>query len=374
MLTAEVLPVIAADDAVVSENAVNGEDAAEEEEFIDPDALTPEEQAIINNLEPGESYEVKDGEDTIVYERQPVIVTTRIGDQIVSYSDIDRDEAVLGDKYDDFIYAKDYQTVTLSADPIEINGSIFPVNVTVGYNSRISYRAKAVKEDKVCPTISGSGLYDIANVLSPAGTEVSPDVIKWKFTFKNNKLANKGAYFTVKASVDTKIAKQYGITGKTLKTLKKAVSRFNKMTGKKANRIPFTIDPYFLMHYECIFGVRKAIIYPEGEKVLKRYPFEIRCRLDESQPVTYNSEVIYKEWTKPSKSDVKIKVLLHSVKRDKTGAELHFYYYSLMFLGKNYIFYDIPGNTWYASVCNEPRDGTDYEVFWEDELKRAGFR
>ncbi len=355
MLTAEVLPVIAADDAVVSENAVVEEDETDAEAVIEEDAtdaeeavieedavveeeeveLTPEEEAIFDNLEAGERYEVKDGNNTIVYELLPVdnvLSSISVAEDTDNY----QEESVYDATTTSHIYATAYKTATLTADPIEINGKVYYINSTVGFNSRISYRAKKVKADKLNPTITSSSLYDIANALVPSGTKVSSDVIKWKFSIKKNKLANKGAYFTVKASVATKVAKQYGITGKALKVLKKAVSKFNKVAKKKENRIAFNIDainldPILFDSSVCQFWYGSiTTIYSNGGISVRKIPTHIRLRLDESQPevaTKYN----YTKWTKPSKKDVKL------VKLKDSEAELYgYWHYQVTPMNKNY--------------------------------------
>ena len=317
MLTAEVLPVIAADDAVVSENVVVEEDAAEEEaEFKEAD-LTEEEQAIFDSLEPGESYEVFDGENTITYSIEPVeLVKADVQDQAVPEVGEEEEFQYAATTFS-YIYARNEKTATLNAGTYEVNGSVYNVNAAIAYYSNISYRAKKIKPEKLNIHVTKSGLYDIASALAIPGT-YSSDVIKWKFTMKNNKTVNykanpkKDGYFTVKASVNTKIAKQMGIKGKTLTKLKKAVKQFNKVAKTVECRIPYTIDP---VNVDVVFSDPDQFLFGDliityqnswGLTWTENKGRQFRIRMDEDQPYSITGKT-YKKWTKPASSDIKIK-------------------------------------------------------------------
>lgn len=294
VLTAQMLPVIAADDAdvVVSENAV---------------------------VEDEEEAEVVEGEEFFDFAQHET-----------SLQDVEIGEIELDEASSSYIYvgapAKYTYTVT---DNVEFNGKVYNSSTTIAYNSKISYRAKKIKADlDLGAAVSASGLYAMVNDLTTvSGTGITAkDVITVKFSAKKNKNANSGSYFTTKFSVKSKNAKALGIKGKSLKALKKAVKQLNKVAKAKENRVSFTItaiDANLLWDNYQLIGIGTY----RGFFIGTFQGFShFRARLLDTQPDTIDSKTLSK-WSKVTKSDLKV---------TKIGKEGGYIYYTVTPQGKNF--------------------------------------
>ncbi|MCR5250067.1 MAG: hypothetical protein K6E50_05620 [Lachnospiraceae bacterium] len=228
-------------------------------------------------------------------------------------------------EYADGLYVEDPETLQASSIPPYIgvgtpltqnvataatfscDQGTFNLGTKVYYYTHINYRGKKVKPvDDLGATVTESGLYAMAEKLSGLST-VPHDLIKWKLTPKKNTKANGGAYFTIKASVNGKVAKSIGITKKTLTTYKKAVKEFNKAV--KGFQFTFTIDPVnfdymmsdwtrytsWTMHFVDYY---LGNVYQYTEVVGPR----VKCWIRPDQ-----DPYITRKWTKPSAKDVSIK-------------------------------------------------------------------
>ena len=313
MLTGQMLPVVAADDAdvTVSGDAVYVEEETDgvETVYVDGDF------EIEDNIDFTKEYVVEDGEYTYVYNMEP-IDSVAIAENGYASSEFPEDfvveEGDLQNAAASHIRLEGAKSETIEAGVFEANGELYNISTSIIYNSMISYRGRKIKayDDKkvgLNATVTNSGLYNLAASLSTSGT-VNADIIKWKFTTKKNKDANSNSYFTVKASVSSKIAKQFGIKGKALKTLKKAVKQFNKTA--KTNKLYFYINPVNLDYlwdyrdYYSFFKLTKSV-YSGFRLISRTETVELRVRIDESQPVSITKYTV-KKWSKPSKKEVSI--------------------------------------------------------------------
>ncbi|MCR5119670.1 MAG: hypothetical protein K6B44_08640 [Lachnospiraceae bacterium] len=146
--------------------------------------------------------------------------------------------------FNKYAYADEPKRLEISDVIYPMDGNPVSLDTTIEYNSAINYRSRKIKaKEDLSARVSKSGLYDVARSLSPTGN-ISEEIISWKMTAKKNKNAGTAAYFTVKASVKKSVAKSFGITGKSLKKLKKAVKIFNKAAKKQ--KAFFIIDPLVL--------------------------------------------------------------------------------------------------------------------------------
>ena len=314
MLTESVLPVVAADDVdvVVSENAAEEvtEDAVAEEEAATEETAAEEVTEDVVEEEPVFEEALTEIDDTVKpYAYEEIVISEKDGEKIAEgysyylmrFNEDGTSEILSADDIDDIeedfvsesatphIYSNNAKSHRIEADPFEIDGKTFPLNAIVTYNYNISYREKAVKAvDHLNANVStSSGLYSIANSLSTAGN-VSQDIFKWKYTMKKNKAANSESYFTVKASVNTKVAKkQFGITGKSLSKLKKAVRSFNK--AAKKDHIMFNIDQVdfdkMAMAGYAVVVEKCHITYCFGIVTSRKFTgFELKCKIRPDQP------------------------------------------------------------------------------------------
>ncbi|MBR6256708.1 MAG: hypothetical protein IKR23_04945 [Lachnospiraceae bacterium] len=310
MLTGQMLPVVAADDAdvTVSEDAVIAEEETEAE-------AAEEETAE-------EAVEVEEIGSPIAYEEE--VVSEEDGEEVSEYSayylvkvgedgaveDVDVEDAALDQAAANHIYAVERVGHKVDASTFDVNGTSVVVDATFSYYGYISYRAKKIKPvEDLEVKVESSGLYSVAQALATPGTAVSQDLFKWKYSAKKNEKANSGSYFTVKASVNSKVAKQMGIKGKSLKTLKKAVKQFNKVAKK--DQIPFIIDPVnfdYMASNGYAIVVEKGIITRRFGMIISRKftGIELRCRIKPEQPESVTDSTL-KKWTKPSKKDITIK-------------------------------------------------------------------
>ena len=161
MLTAEAMPVVAADDAVVSENVVVKEDAAEEvtEEADSEEGV----EAVMESM-----FSVKDFENMQFSEPAPD-----------GYEEEENaDMATAGS----WIYSSSPIKKTVEGGIFEYNGRNYNANATVTYNSHISFRGKAIKPyiapkkngtqnpNQLYAAVTSGGLLDMAAALSTTGS------------------------------------------------------------------------------------------------------------------------------------------------------------------------------------------------------------
>ncbi len=306
MLTAEVMPVIAAGDEVVSENAAVEEEAAEEAEGSDE--IVGFDGILLN-----ESVREENGEKVV--ESDYLVGFPSAGDA-VSVDDAAENADKAETSAPNFIYVGAQTDKKITAEPYIYNSISYPVDATVTYFSRISYRGKPVKAQakdnytsQLYAVVNKSALYDMAAKLSPAGT-YRTDVINFTFSAKKNKNANSGSYFIVKASVKGKVAKEMGIKGKDLAALKKAVKQFNK--AAKLDPAYFTIDPVsfdaMTVDPDTYLGLTIHFVQRYlGSTLLSAEitGVSVRCLTRPEQ-----LDQVSKRWTKytkPSKKDVTVK-------------------------------------------------------------------
>ena len=317
VLTAQMLPVIAADDAdvVVSENAVVVEETEEEAESVSEDVAEDTTDIV---FEVGEEVSIDAFSDCVLLNEE--VVSEENGEAVVEseylLNSINTDIVVDGSDLVDamavpgYIYEDDKRTEVISPDLFNDGTREVNLNTSVSYFHEINYRGNKIKPvDQLGATVVSSGLYDYAKVLMTTGT-FNSDVIKWTMTPKKNKVASADAYFTVKASVKGKIAKQMGIKGKDLKNLKKAVKLFNKTA--KTRHLMFVIEPIFfdamMSSPDDYMAMTIHILtrYIGGMPISSEITgISIRCLTRPEQVDQYAKR--FKKWTKPSKADVTVK-------------------------------------------------------------------
>lgn len=326
MLTESVLPVVAADDVEVSANEVVAEEeAAAEEETAAEEVVVAEDveesidayivdgkiskEKIVESLENEgatilDAYE-KNGEVVVEMVYQVSIDNQEAGDIVIE------DDELIDATSSYYMYPANPMIKTYNLGAFDVKGESVTLSADIGYYETIYYRTRAIKPamDLYATVNPESGIYNIAKKLMPAGYSFNTEVIKWKFTPRKNKNANSGSQFTVKASVNTKIAKQMGIKGKDLSILKKAVKKLNKemkLVKKKDgidNRISFTIKPLILN--DVTGGMWLTVYRHYGFGGITYTLSPIYCRLEESQPTTYDK----KKWSKIPKKEYIGKVL-----------------------------------------------------------------
>ncbi len=125
------------------------------------------------------------------------------------------------------------------ADPVVIGGKSYHFTAELSYMSRTAYLGRKIKAaDELQASITSTTLDEL--VKDVTGQPEAEGLIEWKFTEKKNVKCGSDAYFTVKAAVNKKVAKNIGCKGKNLSNLKKGVSKFNK--ASKSVRMYFTIS------------------------------------------------------------------------------------------------------------------------------------
>ncbi len=348
MLTESVLPVVAADDVEVSANEVTEETAeeaaAEEEtaaEVVAAEDTTVEDTVVAMDVEVGKEIEtgesidayVVDGKidkDTIlaslnpengkvldVSEKNGEVVVEMLyqisldGQEAADYEIVETDlvNATTDNPY--YMYPANPKVKTYDLGAFDVKGQNVNLSVDVGYYETIYYRTRAVKPatDLYVSINPNSGIYNVAKKLMPEGYTFNSEVIKWKFSPRKNKNSNSGSQFTVKGTVNSKIAKQMGIKGKDLSILKKAMKKLNKemkYVKKKDgidNRISFTIKPLVFQDITGGMWITVTRYYGWGGTRIVLSP--IYCRLEESQPTTWDK----KKWSKIPKKEYKTKIL-----------------------------------------------------------------
>lgn len=325
MLTGQMLPVVAADDAEVTVS----EDVVYEEEGAEEDGNLEIEGEAIEIEVPDEEPVAGEGEEFVYTAVTPTAEELdKILESIAAGEDV---EVIEGETVDapsaTQIYVRDRIVANVVAESIDINGKTYPLSAEVAYYSGVNYRGRKIKADTdLFAQAASADLYAVAADMVGTGADLT-GLIKVTFSAKKNKAANGGAYFTIKTAVDKKVAKSLGLKGKPLKNLKKAIKKFNK--GAKAAKLSFTIDP--LVTDQLLANDALTIIYVTtyrwGIPISTKYS-HIRVRIDASQP-EYSSS--WKKWTKLSNKEFKI------VKR-KEGSK---YNYNLTPKGKNVIGMDL---------------------------------
>lgn len=288
MLTAQVLPVVAADDAdvTVSEDVYaeeETEEAAEETELYDIE-LEEEEVGDVDDLEEGEYfYDIAASEDDVIIDEYSVDM------DVPSY-----------------IFTDDSSEKVIIANAT-IQGNAYDLSTTVVYDTKISYRARKIKPyEDLGARVTSSGLNNLVQELATGSGDIS-SIIQWKFKAKKNVNAASDSFFTVKASVNKSLAKNAGITGKSLKTLNKAVKAFNKAAKAKTSRLGFMIVPINVDQMRAEKGITAVGKYTGWFFATEFAGYShMRGRLEPDQPDSVSSST-YKNWTKLSKKDFKVK-------------------------------------------------------------------
>ena len=362
MLAGQVLPVVAADDVdvAVSENETVVEESAEEaaeETTASEDAVEAEvvSDTVVEDFGPCIAYEEKvisdeNGEQVLDCYAYYLVNFNEDGTiSAVSPDDISTEDEEVLKAVNSSIYAiNDGGNKTIDAGSFEVDGKSYALKTNFVFNNYISYRGKKLKATDLNIMVSESGLYNIASDLATPGSAIPYDLIKWKYTLKKNKDANSGSYFTVKATVNTKIAKNLGIKGKALSSLKKAAKAFSKVSKKE--QIAFNIDPVvFDYMLQCGNGiiVENSIIHKSWLGFVTSVDFKgisIHCRIRPDQPdidMCFDSKgsaikKYFKKLTKPTKKDVEVKKI-ESRKYSITPMNKNYY-------GKNSYIYTVQGS------------------------------
>ena len=150
MLTSQVLPVVAADDAdvTVSEN-VTAEEETEETGSYDIE-LEEEEAGDADDAEEGEFFYDIAAED----------------------EDVIADEYSIDNDIPSYIYVGDTRKAIIPAS-VTIQGTTYDLNTTVEYESRISYRARKIKPyEDLGAVVTSSGLNDMVQELASGGGDI----------------------------------------------------------------------------------------------------------------------------------------------------------------------------------------------------------
>ncbi len=261
MLTGEAMTVFAQEDAsvAVSENEAVSEDA----EAVD-EAAAPEETAVAEETAAAEETAVSEEsaavEEVVVAEGSAAEASEPAVDEVIEVSEeaggfIINDDgeevrvvpfnAAAAGCDDCLVINETTGTTTVSRKNKTINaGSVDgidgTVNVTVEFNGSVEYRGRKINAEKdLSVSVKESGIYSAASKM--AGSPVSKELITWKYSATKKKEAGSPSSFTVKAKLNKKVAKSYGIGGKNLKALNKAVKALNK--AAKTDPVSFTIAP-----------------------------------------------------------------------------------------------------------------------------------
>ncbi len=239
VLTAQMLPVIAADDAdvVVSENAVVVEETEEEagqEAEAEPQVV--EEAVDTVEIELGE-----DDEEIVLGEGEEIryeVATAEDLKTLLNGEDVVTDEDAI-DEAGAFIKIGNRTTASIVADPVEIAGTTYNLDIKLSYYSAISYRGRKIKavddeKESLRAEASSASLEKLA--MSLTGASNAAGLITWKYSAKKNTNANSGSYFTVQAKLNKTVAKSIGLKGKALKNFNKGLKKVNKAAKAKENR------------------------------------------------------------------------------------------------------------------------------------------
>ena len=113
------------------------------------------------------------------------------------------------------------------ADTVTINNKGYNIYADVAYYAQVLYSGKKINPvADLFAEVKSSDLDRLAMELTGA-TDVS-GLIKWSYSPKKNKKISEKAYFKVKASIKSKVAKKIGLKGKALKNFKKGLKKLNK--------------------------------------------------------------------------------------------------------------------------------------------------
>ena len=148
------------------------------------------------------------------------------------------------------------------ADNLMINDKSYPLDADLSYFRQVLYTGKKIKADKHLFTIISSASLD-ALAMELSGAKDVRDLVKWTFTAKKNKKCSDKAYFTVKASVRSKIARSIKLKGKALRDFKKGIKKLNKAAKSKKFyfSITKTLDPVDSVDEEDInMEIKPAVI------------------------------------------------------------------------------------------------------------------
>ncbi len=311
MLAGQVLPVVAADDAdvAVSENETVVEESAEEaaeetaeDESVETEAVEAEVDNDITDSIPVEGELEEFGTAELVdYNFSNV---EAFNDPSINLETNYNEIVGASTPINDHIGVGQYQAALIDAGTINIDGVDYNLSAEISYYNIISYRGRKIKADELYPTMTKKfQIYDLAEKFTTKGV-YSDDIITLKYSAKKNKDCTEDSYITVKASVNSKVAKKLGIKGKSLSKLKKAVKQFNKVAKKQ--HLPFSI---LQINADYLWATNNmtAIGNYSGWIFLTFKSFrELRARLDVDQPAYKSSKDYWKKWTKLSKKDFTI--------------------------------------------------------------------
>ena len=310
MLLGETLPVMAIEDTVaVSEDEITSE-------VIDADV--EDESEVV-------AYETKD----VIVEEAPAAETAAVEEvaaatEEINIEDIEGDEFDCVSLFDNYevsgtpeagslsLIHKDFTNKTITGGSFEADKP-YNLDTTIAYRAGINYRARKIKPvEDLEVQATKSGLFDLAKDLTTTGS-FTTEVITFKTKAKNNKNATSDAYFTVSAKVNKTVAKNLGIKGKPLKTLKKACKAFSK--SAKTTKLTFEIiqNPIELLDaYNDIVPISTCNKWTGAYIKYK----ELRVRLDdgkqEAMPSNTRKWSGWKKWYKIPKSEYSYEI----IKRD----------------------------------------------------------
>ncbi len=315
MLLSETLPVMATEDTVVvSEDEAVIEEVADAEADEEIEDVVFDSEIVVEDL-PAAVDETADAElaaeaateliDGLEVVDKQVEINEEAGLEIVTLTaKISPDAATVADA-GTYWQLGGESTLNIAGGAFMANGKSYDLNTNVMYYSIVNYRARNIKPvDDLKAEVVKSGIYDLAKDLTVTGA-FNPEVIKWKFSAKKAKNAGAAAAsFTVKASVDKNIAKSLGITGKSLKTLKKAAKQLSKVAKK--TKALFTINPANLQALNAFGDVYISITMYYNlftRAFVKWGKFAFRVRLEENAPTDKT------KWKKLPAKDFKKKIV-----------------------------------------------------------------
>ena len=293
MLTGQMLPVVAADDAdvTVSEDAVYVEEAEEAEEAVD--------YVDIELGEDDEEIVLGEGEE-ISYE------TASLGsfDALLAGDDVVVEEDAIDEAASNsHIYSINPTTATIVADAIVINGQTYSLTGNVSYNTNVSYRGKEIKPAEDLNAVATSA--SLEQLALDLGASSTAGLITAKFTAKKNKNANSGSYFTVKYKLNKSVAKNVGLKGKALKNFNKGLKKLNK--AAKAQKLSFNIDCLntgSLMNNSALVPIITVTKSGWGFIIGRKFShLRAKTRLDQPEYSSSSTWTGWKKWTKLSNKE-----------------------------------------------------------------------
>lgn len=124
------------------------------------------------------------------------------------------------------------------ANPVTINGKVYNLYADVAYYAQVLYTGKKIKP--VANLLAEARSTDLDSLaMELTGAKDVTGLLKWTYTAKKNKKCSDKAYFKVKVSVKSKVAKSIGLKGKALRNFKKGLKKINK--AAKSVKFRFTI-------------------------------------------------------------------------------------------------------------------------------------